>query len=200
MEVKENKFKPLVKLDLQYFADPDPKDPIDPQDPKAGDPKDPDPNTTPKGADKTFTQEEVDELIKQRLQREKRKAEEKAEEARKEAEKKALIEQEKYKELYETLQEELATQKAENLSAKRDALMAGAGYSAEQIERYRKFVDGDNEEAIKQSLEELKVDLPPKGGYVDPQLSNPKRQDPKQEDLYDVGKELFAKLKAKGRV
>jgi hypothetical protein len=182
-----------LKLNLQFFSEPDP------QDPNGGaggttDPVDP----TPKGADKTFTQEEVDKLIKERLVREKRKAEEKAEEARKEAEKKALIENEKYKELYETLQQDLEQQKAEALTAKRDALLAQAGYDADQIKRYAKFVEGANEEELVASIEELKVDLPPKTqGFINPSV-NPRKQDPKPVDAYEAGRERIKKLREQG--
>jgi hypothetical protein len=176
-----------LKLNLQFFSDPDP----DPQGAT-------DPEPTPKGADKTFTQEEVDKLIKERLVREKRKAEEKAEEARKEAEKKALIENEKYKELYETLQQDLAEQKAVALTAKRDALLAQAGYDADQIKRYAKFVEGANEEELVASIEELKVDLPPKvQGFVNPSV-NPRKQDPKPVDDYEAGRERIRKLREQG--
>lgn len=182
-----------LKLNLQFFSEPNPE-------PNgAGATPEPEPKTTPEGAGKTFTQEEVDKLIKERLVREKRKADEKAEEARKEAEKKALIENEKYKELYETLQQDLAEQKAIALTAKRDSLLAQAGYTAEQVTRYAKFVEGTNEEELLASIEELKVDLPPKGTtYVDPTGNNPRKQDPKPTDQYEAGKERIRKLREQG--
>jgi hypothetical protein len=194
MHIKEEvKPKFPLKLNLQFFSEPNP----DPN--GAGGATEPEPKTTPEGADKTFTQEEVDKMIKERLVREKRKADEKAEEARKEAEKKALIENEKYKELYETLQQDLAEQKALALTAKRDSLLAQAGYSPEQISKYAKFVDGTNDEELLASIEELKVDLPPKGTtFVDPSGNNPRKQDPKPVDAYEAGKERIKRLKAQG--
>lgn len=60
-------------------------------------------------ADKTFTQADVDRIIKERLQREQSKAEQLAQKAREEAEAKALAEQGKFKELYEKLQADNAT-------------------------------------------------------------------------------------------
>jgi hypothetical protein len=190
MFIKEEvKPKFPLKLNLQFFSDPDPKGATDPE---------PEPKATPEGADKTFTQEEVDKLIKERLVREKRKAEEKAEEARKEAEKKALIENEKYKELYETLQQDLAEQKALALTAKRDALLAQAGYDAEQIKRYAKFVEGTNEEELVASIDELKVDLPPRTKGVDPTGNNPRKQDPKPTDQYEAGKARIKRLREQG--
>lgn len=54
--------------------------------------------------DKTFTQAEVNEIVKARLQREQTRAQETAQKAAQEAEAKALAEQGKFKELYEKLQ------------------------------------------------------------------------------------------------
>jgi hypothetical protein len=189
MIIKEEvKPKFPLKLNLQFFSEPN----------GAGGTTEPEPKTTPEGAGKTFTQEEVDKLIKERLVREKRKADEKAEEARKEAEKKALIENEKYKELYETLQQDLAEQKALALTAKRDSLLAQAGYTPEQITKYAKFVEGTNDEELLASIEELKVDLPPKTqGFINPSV-NPRKQDPKPADAYEAGKERIKRLREQG--
>ena len=68
-------------------------------------------NEQPTGADpgekaetgKTFTQSEVDAIVKERIDRERRKADEATKKATADAEAKALAEQGKYKELYETL-------------------------------------------------------------------------------------------------
>jgi hypothetical protein len=158
--------------------------------------------TTPQGAEKTFTQAEVDALIKDRLAREKRKAEEKADEARKEAERKALEEQGKYKEMYEQLQKDLEAEKQNALKAKKQALLIAEGYTKEQAERYVKFIDGETDEELATALEVLKADIPPKQAtYVDPATQgNGKKQEHKQEQPFDYGKSVFARLKASGRI
>lgn len=154
------------------------------------------------GGKKLFTQEDVERIIKERLARERRKAEEKAEQARKEAELKALEEQQKYKELYETLLQDLQAEKQHALQVKKEALLAQAGYTQEQIERYAKYLEGETEEELQTALETLKQDVPPKGTtYVDPTIKgNGAKQPPKQQDLYEYGKSMFDKLKESGRL
>lgn len=159
-------------------------------------------NTPNEGGQKLFTQEDVERIIKERLARERRKAEEKAEQARKEAERKALEEQQKYKELYEALLQDLQAEKQHALQAKKEALLAQAGYTQEQIERYAKYLEGETEEELQTALETLKQDIPPKGAtYVDPAIKgNGAKQPPKQQDLYEYGKTLFERLKESGRL
>ena len=69
----------------------------------------------------TFTQDQVDLIVKERLDRERAKAEKAAEKAAAEAERKAAEEQGEYKKLYEKLQGQLteAEQKAAELEAAR---------------------------------------------------------------------------------
>lgn len=158
-----------------------------------------DPNTTPEGAVKTFTQEEVDALIRERLAREKRKAEEKAEEARKEAEQKALAEQGKYKEMYEQLQKDLEEQKAQAILHRKQALLVAEGYTKEQAEKYVKFIEGTTEEELTASITAFKEDVPPKGGtFVDPaSAGNTQKQEPTPSSAYDEAKELIKRLRGK---
>lgn len=89
----------LLNLDLQFFADPTdpPTDP--PNDPPADPPADP-----PPSPGKTYTQEELEEIVKQRVAREKKAAEK----AVKEAEKLAKMNEEQKKQYeLEKLQKEL---------------------------------------------------------------------------------------------
>lgn len=157
---------------------------------------------TPKGADKTFTQAELEAIIADRLAREKRKADEKAENARKEAERKALEEQGKYKDMYEQLQKDLDAQKVANLEAKKEAMLLGAGYTKEQADRYKKYLAGSDEVELGTALEALKADIPPNAtNYVDPaNAGNGQKQGGKQEDPAEYGKSVFARLKASGRI
>lgn len=87
----------LLNLDLQFFADP--TDPVEPP----TDPTPPaDPPTDPPG--KTYTQEELEEIVKQRVAREKKAAEK----AVKEAEKLAKMNEDQKKQYeFEKLQKEL---------------------------------------------------------------------------------------------
>lgn len=76
--------KQLMSLPIQYFADPEPPaDPVDPPtDPEP--PTDPvDPPTDPKPEEKKYTQAEIEEIIKQRIAREKKAAEKAIKEAEK---------------------------------------------------------------------------------------------------------------------
>jgi S-adenosylmethionine:diacylglycerol 3-amino-3-carboxypropyl transferase len=146
-----------------------------------------------------FTQAEVDRIIKERLEREKRKREEALERERQEAERKRLEEQEQYKELYEKLKAELAEKEAKALEASKRALLAQAGYTEGQVNRYVKYITGNTEEELKASLEELKADIPPKTAYVDPSVMNPRVHTPKQESGYDYGKSLYERIRGKKR-
>lgn len=146
-----------------------------------------------KREEKMFTQADVDRIVKERLERERRKREEALERERREAERKRLEEQQEYKKLYESL-------KAEMLEAKKEALMAQAGYTEEQIRRYSKYVIGDSEEELKASLDELKSDIPPRPQYVDPAVSNPPTHRPAQKSGYEYGKELFERIRGRKRI
>lgn len=205
----------LLRLDLQHFADPntDPNDPNAGNDPNGGtDPNgagNTDPNNgstqdpTQKGADKTFTQAELEAIVKDRLDRAKRKADEKAEEARKEAERTALAEQGKYKEMYEALQKDLADKEVKLVEAKKETMLIEAGYTKDQVERYAKFLTGNTEEELETALTQLKEDIPPKqaNNYVDPATKgNGGKVDPKQVKPYDYGKSVIERLKASGRL
>lgn len=184
----------LLPLNLQYFS----ADPPAPTDPPATPPTDP-PAPTPQGAEKTFTQAELEGIVKERLAREKRKADEKAEEARKEAERKALEEQGKYKEMYEQLQKDLDAEKANAVGTKKQALLIAEGYTKEQAEKYVKFIDGTTDEELTASIEAFKGDVPPKGAtYVDPAgAGNTLKPNPTPTSAYDEAKDLIKRLRGK---
>jgi predicted transcriptional regulator len=123
------------------------------------------------------------------------------EKERDEAERKKLEEQNEYKALYEKAQAELEKLKMSALDAKKDALLAQAGYTSEQIERYRKYLTGENEDELKASLETLIADIPPKKIVgVDPSVGNNEKQQPKPKDAADVGRSIFQRLKEKGKI
>lgn len=116
-------------------------------------------------------------------------------------ERKKLEEQNDYKALFEKAQEQIESIKASAIDAKKDAMLAKAGYTDEQVERYRRYVVGETDEELANSLEQLKADIPPAATkYVDPSTANPAKAEPKQKDLTDLGREMFEKLKAKGKI
>jgi hypothetical protein len=149
---------------------------------------------------KTFTQADVNRMIKERLDREKKKRDDAAEKARLEAERKQLSEQEQYKELAEKLQTEVDAHKTQLSEAKRDSLLANAGYNAEQVERYRKFVTGETDEELAQAVADLVEDIPPKKNYVDPSAGNPEKKQPEPKDATESGRQLVRDLIAKGKL
>lgn len=181
----------LLPLNIQLFSqDPEPTEPTEPT--NGGEPE------------KRFSQAEVDKFIKDRLERERKKSEEQAAKIREEAERKKLEEASEFKELYEKSQAELADIRKQAEQTKIDSLktnmLVSAGYTGEQLERVRKYIVGANEDELNASLEELKQDIPPKSGGVDPSVSNPQRQQPQPKDPSEEGRSLYQRLKAKGKI
>ncbi|MDA2638219.1 hypothetical protein ABEY48_20655 [Bacillus mycoides] len=192
MKLVERK-KPSFRLhlgNLQHFSDPNPGDPQDP----------PNPSEPPTPPTPTHNDEDVQRMISDALARAKREADEKAEKERQEAERKKLEEQEKYKELYETLEKQLADEKVKALDAKKETLLVGAGYSAEQVVLLKGLLNGETDEELNQSLETVKVTLLPKGNGADPNPGNHQRQTPSPTDPAEKGKSAFQRLKEKGKI
>ncbi|RDW17041.1 phage capsid protein [Oceanobacillus arenosus] len=103
MELKNNRFLPL---NLQFFADPDPEPTPDPEpipDPEPTPDPEPIPDPEP-SKEKTYSQEEMEEIIKQRVAREKKAAEKAVQEAEKLAK---MNEEQKRQYEFEKLQKEL---------------------------------------------------------------------------------------------
>lgn len=197
----------LVRLNLQHFAsdvtnNDDPvKDELDNPDANGGaDPEDKPEGDKPTDS-KTFTQEDIDRIVKERLERERKKREEAIQKEREEAERKRLAENEQYKELADKLQAQLDAIKEDALKAKKDALLAKAGYTEEQIEKYSKYVDGTTDEELAESVEALKADIPPQTKtYADPHVNNGPKNEPKKTDLQQKGKSMYQRLKEKGKI
>lgn len=116
-----------------------------------------------------------------------------------EAERKALEEQNDYKTLYEQSQATLESQKADVLEAKKDALLAQAGYSDEQAERYKRYIDGQSDEELAQALKQLIADIPPKKNYIDPSPMGGGDSKPKPSDGEELGKKMYDRIKHKLR-
>lgn len=196
----------LLRLNLQHFAEGNSdqgEDLTDTNDNPTGDVTD----ETGTGAEpenhgesKTFTQEDIDRIVKDRLERERKKREEALEEERKKSERERLLEQEKYKDLYESLQKDLEAQRATALRAKKESLLVKAGYTEEQAQRYLKFIDGETDDELNASLDALKADIPPKKQYGDPNPGNGGKAVPKKKDLVDKGREQYHRLKKSGKI
>lgn len=146
--------------------------------------------------EKTFTQSDVDKMIKDRLARADKKKEQAIQKEREESDRKKLEEQEEYKALAETYKEELAAMKASALEAKKDSLLVKAGYGEDKIERLRKYVSGNNEEEIEESITQLKEDIPPAPQYVDPSMMmNGAKDKPEHADPTEIGVSAWERIK-----
>lgn len=176
----------LKRINLQYFSEVDENLTVE------------EPENKPE--EKTFTQAELEEIITKRLERERKKRDEAVQKERDEAERKKLEEANEYKELYEKSQAQLTEYQAEILTAKKDAMLAKAGYNDEQIAKYRKYLEGSSEDEINASLTQLIADIPPKFNGVDPSAGNTPKQPPKQTDLHEEGQSLYQRLKASGKL
>lgn len=121
------------------------------------------------------------------------------EKSQKEQEKQKLEEQEQYKELYEKAQEEIENIKSQKLQDKIETELKSAGYKEEQVTRLSKLVEGETDEEITKSIEDLKITFPTKT-YVDPSPDQRKRHKPEGVDGDDIGKSMFERLKEAGKL
>ena len=114
---------------------------------------------------KTFTQDEVDKMISKRLERERRKYEEeigkaKFQEGMSEAEKLANMTAQEKKEYefnkrveeFEAKQKEFQTKE---LKSQGNLMLSELGYNSDQIEALGKFINFENADTTKTSIEEL---------------------------------------------
>lgn len=114
--------------------------------------------TTP--ATQTFTQADVDRIVKERLQRADAKAQTLAAKAKQEAEAAALAEQGKFKELYEKLKadNDAAQQRIKQMEI--EALRTTVGGKVGLPEALFSRIQGDTEEAIEADAKALLAALP----------------------------------------
>ncbi|MFD2654492.1 hypothetical protein [Gracilibacillus thailandensis] len=94
--------------------------------------------------EKLFTQEEVNKIVQERLEREKRKTERELEQIRTEVPEGGTD----YKKLYEELCKELAEREADE--AKEQALL-NAGFDQESVNRYKKYLDKVEEDEYEET-------------------------------------------------
>lgn len=193
----------LLPLNLQFFSQDPPADPPAPVEPPAGtdvqNTTGGDPGNPPEPA---FTQADIDRIVKERLAREQKKREEALEAERLAAERKRLEDEQKYKDLYESLQKDLEAQRATALQAKKESLLAKAGYSDEQAKTLTKLLEGENDDDLTASLENVKTLFPPtkEKPYGDPNPGNGGKQTPKKTNLEDKGKAQYERLKTLGKL
>lgn len=177
----------LLRLDIQFFAEDDTKDEsitetddVDPKEDLTDDKTD---------EEKAFTQAEVDRIVKDRLARERKK--QKEEEELKQAE-----EQGKYKELYEKTQEQLAEITRKSIL---ESALLKAGYTEDQIERYSKYVEGEDESEINESVQELVKDITPGNSKEqlgdDPSPYPAQRKTPAPKDGLEYGKQAYERIR-----
>lgn len=179
----------LLRLDLQTFAEPNPAEPT----------PTPEPEPAPTPAEPQYTQADIDRIVGERLAREKAKTDKVIAEAQAEAERKKLEEASEFKALYEA--EKLAREQVEEasrksaLEAKKQALLIGAGYTAEKLTYAMKHITVDDADELEAKIEELILFAPPTPAYVDPAAGGGRRQNPpKQDDGYEAARERARKL------
>lgn len=198
----------LLKLNLQHFAEPEGNS----DSPEGGDAKGDDKSNeggdTPSGnsdnkpegggEEKRFTQAELEEILKDRLKREKKKAEEKAEQER-------LEEQGEYKELLEAARADLEAKEAEIAARDRKDListkLAAKGLSAEDVQKYSKYVDKlvDDEDEIDGAVDEVYNDFisVQQAQYGDPSAGFGGSKKPEQKGDDETGKSLYQQIRGK---
>lgn len=143
-----------------------------------------------------LTQDELDEIIRKRLERDRKKAEEDKQKAI--AEK--LAEEGKYKELAEALQAKLDEAEKEVVTTLRKTALTKAGYKDEQAEFILGTLKGATEDDIKEEVAKLKELFPvqQEKTYADPSLGNGSgaggKGKPKGEDL---GRSLYDRVRGK---
>ena len=150
-----------------------------------------------------FTQADLERIVGERLAREKAKTQKQIDDAKQEAERLKLVEANEYKSLYEQSQARVAeieaSAQAERLNAKKQSLLLEAGYPADKLADLLDFVTGDDEEAVKASVEKLARVAPPKAAPIDPAVSGGNRQTPKQDDGTEASKAMYDRIKNKIR-
>lgn len=196
-----------LKLNLQHFAEPEDKGTDDTEqsteENKVDEPQgDGSPEDKTDGgseeSEKRFTQAELDEIIKDRLKREKKKAED-------EAERKRLEDQGEYKELLEKATQRLAEKEAEIAERDRKALitnkLAAKGLSGEDVQKYSKYVEklvGEDDE-VDGVVDEVYNDFvsAKQASYGDPSAGFGESKKPEQKGDDEAGRSLYQSLRGK---
>lgn len=146
-----------------------------------------------------FTQADLERIVGERLAREKAKTQKQIDDAKAEATREKLEEEAEYKTLYES--EKAARERVERerqterLEQTKLSLLVDAGYTSDKISDVLALVVGDDEDAVKASVERIVKVAPPKALPVDPSHSGGQRQAPQQNDGgYDAAREKARKI------
>ena len=124
--------------------------------PTAGE-QQPEPQAQP---ERTFTQQDVDRIINERLAKERSKAETMAMKAREEAERKAAEEQGKYQELYEAAQKRIADTEARLKAAEIASIKREVASRLNMPAALANRLQGEDEATIEADAKELMAALP----------------------------------------
>ena len=124
--------------------------------PTAGDTQ-PEPQAQP---ERTFTQQDVDRIINERLAKERTKAESMAQKAREEAERKAAEEQGKYQELYERAQKQAADLEAKLRAAEIASIKREVAARLNMPAALANRLQGEDEASIEADAKALMAALP----------------------------------------
>lgn len=179
----------LLKLNLQFFSEDEPTGAED-----VNDPKDSDKDIEPK--EKSYTQEDIDRIITERLARDRKARED-------EAERKRLEEEGKYKELLEKANQTIVELESEKTAIKRSQTIKEAlsakGLNHEEVEKYSVYVDklADNDESIAQTVESVYSDFvaAKQAAFVEPSAGFGTPKTTQQKSEADYGAELYKRLR-----
>src|SRR5690625_6505743 len=109
-------------------------------------------------------------------------------------------EEERYKELYEQALQEKEDARQEALSLRKIDGLRQAGYSGEQAKLLVKLVDGEDDETIKASVEQIKSTVPVNDGFVDPTIHNGPGVKPNTLDAEESGRNAVTRPAHKSKL
>ena len=116
-----------------------------------------------------------------------------------EKERKELEEKENYKALYEQVLEQIEETKSKALSAKKETALKIAGYDDEQVDLLSKLIEGESDEEIGASVEQIKAKFPIKDDYADPSPFNGTKEKPTIVGAEEQAKSIYERIKNKIR-
>ena len=80
------------------------------------------------------------------------------------------------------------------MQTKKQTALTQAGYSAEQLGKLTKLVEGETDEEIAESIKELKTLFPTDVYYGDPSANNGAVSKPKEVDAEEVGRNAVSRV------
>lgn len=100
------------------------------------------------------------------------------------------------------IDEQLNGFKASHTTDKRRKALKDARYSDEQVERYLRYVTGDNEADIAESVRQLSADFPPVAdNYADPNpMNSMKRKPAMRNNAQEYAKTIVKRLRGGGKL